>query len=557
MNTCFEEEELEAFRSSFPSSSSSSSSFTIPAHSHSHSAFPEVLEEIQSLRKRRHKVAYFHHPDVPNFHYGSNHPMKPHRLALTDALVRGFGLDEFMDCVTPAPATTADLLRFHSPEYIEFIDRVGGQPASKSKKAAESIHCLIFLALDDLLKQLENTASLAALDKFNFAADCPAFSGLARFCRLYAGGSLAGARELSLGPQDGVAVNWSGGLHHAKRTEASGFCYVNDIVLAILELLCYYPRVLYIDIDVHHGDGVQEAFYTSDRVMTLSIHKHGDGFFPGTGDIDEVGTAGGKYYSVNVPLRAGIDDAGYSYVFEPILTATIQTFQPSVIVLQGGADSLGCDRLGCFNLSIRGHGDCVRFVHSFGLPVLMLGGGGYTIRNVSRCWAYETSILAQRPLSNDLPITPYHSQFSPDFKLHPPIHLESELAGILNFNGAAAGGSGFGGFGGGGGFSSGTTGFGFASTALSTSNTPGGAGLNAAHYSSAAYYSTGDSPDNYNTRQYLDAVKATVLERLRRLGGAPSVQTNFTPRATDFASEAGDEESLKRLLKTAKSQLWR
>lgn len=385
-----------------------------------------------------------------------------------------------------------------------------------------------------MLKQLENTASLAALDKFNFAADCPAFSGLARFCRLYSGGSLAGARELALGPQDGVAINWSGGLHHAKRTEASGFCYVNDIVLAILELLAYFPRVLYIDIDVHHGDGVQEAFYTCDRVMTLSVHKHGDGFFPGTGDIDEVGTAEGRYYSVNVPLRSGIDDAGYAYVFEPVVQAAIETFQPSVIVLQGGADSLGCDRLGCFNLSIRGHGECVRFVQSFGLPVLMLGGGGYTIRNVSRCWAYETSILAGRPLSNDLPITPYHSQFAPDYKLHPTIHLDSELGQILNFNGTSS--SGF---------------------MNAGSGSVASMGLNASHYSSAAYYSTGDSPDNYNTRQYLDAVKATVLERLRRLQGAPSVQTTLIPRATDFAQEAGDEEAVKRLLKTAKQQLWR
>lgn len=385
-----------------------------------------------------------------------------------------------------------------------------------------------------MLKQLENTASLAALDKFNFAADCPAFSGLARFCRLYSGGSLAGARELALGPQDGVAINWSGGLHHAKRTEASGFCYVNDIVLAILELLAYFPRVLYIDIDVHHGDGVQEAFYTCDRVMTLSVHKHGDGFFPGTGDIDEVGTSEGRYYSVNVPLRSGIDDAGYAYVFEPIVQAAIETFQPSVIVLQGGADSLGCDRLGCFNLSIRGHGECVRFVQSFGLPVLMLGGGGYTIRNVSRCWAYETSILAGRPLSNDLPVTPYHSQFAPDYKLHPTIHLDSELGQILNFNGTSS-----------------------SAFMNAASGSVGSMGLNASHYSSAAYYSTGDSPDNYNTRQYLDAVKATVLERLRRLQGAPSVQTTLIPRATDFAQEAGDEEASKRLLKTAKQQLWR
>ena len=336
---------------------------------------PFPLEDLQSFRKRRHKVAYFHHPDVPNFHYGAAHPMKPQRLALTDSLVRGYGLDQAMDCTVPAPATTADLLKFHCPDYVAFIDRVGGAVNNKS----------------DLTLQVEHTAALAALDRFNFAADCPAFAGLARFVRLYTGGSLAGARELALGPADGVAINWAGGLHHAKRAGASGFCYINDIVLAILELLAYYSRVLYIDIDVHHGDGVQEAFY-------------GDGFFPGTGDIDEVGLERGRYFSVNVPLRTGIDDAGYAYVFEPIVTAAIETFQPSAIVLQGGADSLGCDRLGCFNLSIRGHGDCVRFVHSFGLPVLMLGGGGYTIRNVSRCWAYETSILAQRPLSNDLPI---------------------------------------------------------------------------------------------------------------------------------------------------------
>lgn len=116
MNTCFTgEEDFTTF---------------IP---HQHHSFGEMVEEVQCLRKRRHKVAYFHHPDVPNFHYGPNHPMKPHRLALTDALVEGFGLHEFMDCAAPAPATTADLLRFHSPEYIEFIDRVGGQPASKSK----------------------------------------------------------------------------------------------------------------------------------------------------------------------------------------------------------------------------------------------------------------------------------------------------------------------------------------------------------------------------------------------------------------------------------------
>jgi histone deacetylase 1/2 len=114
-----------------------------------------------------------------------------------------------------------------------------------------------------------------------------------------------------------IAINWAGGLHHAKKSEASGFCYVNDIVLGILELLRYYARVLYIDIDVHHGDGVEEAFYTTDRVMTVSFHKYGE-FFPGTGELKDVGVQKGKYYSVNVPLRDGIDDESYQTTFEPV-----------------------------------------------------------------------------------------------------------------------------------------------------------------------------------------------------------------------------------------------
>lgn len=108
-------------------------------------------------------------------------------------------------------------------------------------------------------------------------------------------------------------------MHHAKKSEASGFCYVNDIVLAILELLKYHQRVLYIDIDIHHGDGVEEAFYTTDRVMTVSFHKYGE-YFPGTGDLRDIGAGKGKYYAVNFPLRDGIDDDAYGDIFRPIIS---------------------------------------------------------------------------------------------------------------------------------------------------------------------------------------------------------------------------------------------
>ena len=218
------------------------------------------------------------------------------------------------------------------------------------------------------------------------------------FCQVSAGGSLAAAVKLNKKQTD-IAVNWSGGLHHAKKSEASGFCYVNDIVLAILELLKYHQRVLYIDIDVHHGDGVEEAFYTTDRVMTVSFHKYGE-YFPGTGDIKDVGHAKGKYYAINFPLKDGIDDQSYDSIFKPVMTQVIETYRPNAIVLQCGADSLAGDRLGCFNHSLRGHAECVSFIRKMGLPLLLLGGGGYTIRNVARCWTCETAVALDCDVTN-------------------------------------------------------------------------------------------------------------------------------------------------------------
>lgn len=108
-----------------------------------------------------------------------------------------------------------------------------------------------------------------------------------------------------------IAINWGGGLHHAKKGEAYGFCYINDIVICILELLKVFPRVLYIDIDVHHGDGVEEAFFTTNRVMTVSFHEFGEEFFPGTGGLNSSGEGSGRNYAVNVPLRPGMDDESY------------------------------------------------------------------------------------------------------------------------------------------------------------------------------------------------------------------------------------------------------
>jgi histone deacetylase 1/2 len=166
--------------------------------------------------------------------------------------------------------------------------------------------------------------------------------------------------------------------------------------------------------------------------MEYSLHKYGD-FFPGTGHIADVGAKEGEGYSVNAPLASGMTDAAYESLFKPVLQKIMDIYQPGAIVLQCGADSLAGDRLGCFNLSLHGHAECVKFVKSFGIPTLVLGGGGYTIRNVARCWAYETSVLLEKDVPNEIPYNDYYEYFAPDFLLHltaEPRENENTVAGL-------------------------------------------------------------------------------------------------------------------------------
>ena len=348
---------------------------------------------MPALRMRgggKKKVCYFHSDVIGEYYYGPGHPMKPHRLQMTHNLVLAYGLYKKMQCFRPHLATDEELVQFHAEDYVDFIRRVTPDNST------------------DFAKQLQ---------KFTVGEDCPVFDGLYDYCRVYTGGSLDGAMKLNHGLAD-VAINWAGGLHHAKRSEASGFCYINDIVLAILELLKYHARVLYLDIDIHHGDGVEEAFYSTERVMTVSFHKYGDYFFPGTGDVKDVGVKNGKYYSVNVPLKTGITDDSYQKIFVPVMQKVMEMYRPGALVLQCGADSLAGDRLGCFNLSERGHSEAVRHMLGYNLPTLVLGGGGYTIRNVARCWTAETAVVLGEQIADDLPYNDYNEYYAPDFSLN-------------------------------------------------------------------------------------------------------------------------------------------
>ena len=252
-------------------------------------------------------VSYFYSAEAPKRHYGMGHPMKPNRLKLTHQLVINYNLFRKMEVLKPHSATAEEMERFHSHEYVSFLKNISPETEQEFDRL---------------------------LSKFNVGAssDCPIFDGLYSFMSIAAGGSLDCAVKVNHQTSD-IAINWAGGLHHAKKAEASGFCYINDIVLSITELLKYHPRVLYIDIDIHHGDGVEEAFYTTNRVMTCSFHKYGD-FFPGSGSAYDSGAGEGKNYSLNFPLKDGLDDFSFESIFKPVISKVMEKFQPSAAVIE-------------------------------------------------------------------------------------------------------------------------------------------------------------------------------------------------------------------------------
>ncbi|ORE00615.1 HDAC1 [Hepatospora eriocheir] len=296
------------------------------------------------------KIAYMFDKEVGLFNYGPSHPMNPIRVTMTHSLVHSYGLDRHMDIYKPTPTR----MTYHTNKYINNL----------------GIHS---------------------------TEDCPAFDGLNEYCERYSSASINAAQLLNTGEND-IVINWSGGFHHAKKEEASGFCYLNDIVMCIQRLLTKHRKVMYIDIDVHHGDGVEEAFYHNDRVLTVSFHKHGENFFPETGELVINNTK-----AVNVPLKSGITDEGYRGVYEPIISNCIKNFKPDAIVFQSGADSLIGDKIGVFSLSLEGHGNCLRYLLQYNIPMVVLGGGGYTVENVSRLWTYETSILCDTKIPDFIP----------------------------------------------------------------------------------------------------------------------------------------------------------
>ncbi|KAJ3893751.1 histone deacetylase [Lentinula edodes] len=351
------------------------------------------------MSKRR--VSYFYDPDVGSYTYGLGHPMKPHRILMAHELISSYPSHLLLSHPSlthfrPPRASAQQMTAFHTDEYVHFLSRV--TPETMDELTGRGTQFLV-------------------------GDDNPAFEGIWEFCTISAGGSLGAAKRINEGRSD-IAINWAGGLHHAKKREASGFCYINDIVLAILDLLRVFPRVLYVDIDCHHGDGVEEAFYTTDRVMTCSFHKYGE-YFPGTGTQEDRGRGKGRGYALNVPLKDGMSDETFKSVFDPVLERILAVFRPSAIILQCGADSLSGDKLGCFNLTMQGHAHCTSFLRKFNIPLILLGGGGYTVKNVARAWCYETAcalgvqheLVPEGEEGGMMPWNEYFEWFGPRYRL--------------------------------------------------------------------------------------------------------------------------------------------
>ena len=207
----------------------------------------------------------------------------------------------------------------------------------------EAYHAEQYLAalmLEERLAERERTL-------FRLTDDCRPFPGLFEYCRLVAGGSLQAARAINKG-RCRIAVHLDGGRHHARKSSAAGFCFVNDVVLLILELLKVYERVMYVDVDIHHGDAVEEAFFATDRVLTVSMHHHAPGFYPATvsGALGSFGSGKGLGFALNIPLAEGLRDELFVESFQKLVYGAVSLFRPNALVLQAGCDGLAGDPVG-------------------------------------------------------------------------------------------------------------------------------------------------------------------------------------------------------------------
>jgi acetoin utilization protein AcuC len=315
----------------------------------------------------------FWDPAMTAYDFGPDHPLAPVRVALTIELAASLGVLSGVPVVSPSAASDAELQLVHDPAYIAAVRQAGADGLGNGWYGLGT-------------------------------PDNPVFPDMHAASALIAGGTLAAARAVWEGSAL-HAANVAGGLHHAMRKSASGFCVYNDPAIAIAELLSAgASRVAYVDLDVHHGDGVQAAFYDDPRVLTISLHEHPATLFPGTGLASETGGPCARGYAVNVALPAGTGDAGWLRALDAVVPPLLAVFRPEVLVSQHGCDTHRLDPLAHLALSVDAQRSAAELMHSLAHSFadgrwILTGGGGYQrVQVVPRCWTHLLAIAAGSPV---------------------------------------------------------------------------------------------------------------------------------------------------------------
>jgi acetoin utilization protein AcuC len=327
---------------------------------------------------------------LTDYHFGPGHPMAPVRVELTMRLAHEFGLwsQSGVTVAVPAPAADADLELVHDAPYVAAVEAVS--------RWAEH---------PDASEGLEGS-QLRVARMFGLGTeDNPVFPGMHEASALVAGATLAAARAVWSGSAEhGASI--AGGMHHAMAAHASGFGVYNDPAVAIAWLLGHgAERIAYVDIDAHHGDGVQAAFYADPRVLTISVHEHPETLFPFTGLPAETGGPGAEGSAVNAALPAGTGDVGWLRAFHAIVPPLVRQFGPQVLVSQHGADTHRLDPLANLELSIDAQRVAHAAIHALaheaaGGRWLLTGGGGYElVQVVPRTWTHLLAEAAGQPIA--------------------------------------------------------------------------------------------------------------------------------------------------------------
>ena len=311
-----------------------------------------------------------------DYAFGEGHPFSPVRVDMTLDLLESLG--HRVVPVEPPPATRDEVLDVHEDYYVRRVEDLSAGADVPDRRE---------YGLD--------------------TPDTPAFPGMDAAARWHVGGTLHGARLISEGSARRV-LQLGGGLHHARRNFASGFCIYNDLAIAIRHLVRQGLWVVYVDVDVHHGDGVQQILDDEKRVLTISLHESGKFLFPGTGELHELGSGLGRGLKLNVPLAPFTEGPSYLEVFEQVVAPALAYFRPGALVVQAGADAHFDDELADLMLTTRDYEAIFRLLLGWADRftagrVLFTLGGGYSLRAVPRVWALLYLLLHDLPVPDRLP----------------------------------------------------------------------------------------------------------------------------------------------------------